>query len=603
VGEDDEHVHAHILIDKPSPRFAPARVQPPSRSHGAVDNEGGVVMKMRTHAREQAAVSWTLATLSAAALACLCTPEAHAQESTRIVAATVFPDSASVERELRVPGGTRHITIACVPAAVDVSTLQVDGDAEARLGDVRATAVPESRIEDCAPPVAKARRDALALQRAALESQQGADELAFTFLQNWGTGGRADPDEPASAPTRGRAPAGVTRPGATAAELRKSALELLADQARVKRELEALGREETRVNDDQPVSKGKAGWRTVRFDVWSPAAATLRVRYNVTGTFWRPTYRASLDTARNTLHIDRQAEIVQASGEDWGGVRVRLSTRQPQRNAQADEPTSWWLDLVAAVARLAGYEVAPAVAAAPEAKSLAESRAKGVSPPPKEAVEPPPWATEMTQGDTVTEFAIAQPVTLPSDGETHTLQIGSQSLPVTLQRRTTPRTNPGVYLLAQASRPGGVWPAGPLQAYQDGTLVGRSDWHPADGEKFEIAMGQDDLMHVDIESPGSFTQSKGVFNGSVERTSKAVYAIVNQHPTAVTVEMLDAAPVSRNAAITVTHKYEPAPATTAWNEIPGVAAWTLAIPAQKTQRVSVTHVITAPKDAQIANLP
>ena len=75
-------------------------------------------------------------------------------------------------------------------------------------------------------------------------------------------------------------------------------------------------------------------------------------------------------------------------------------------------------------------------------------------------------------------------------------------------------------------------------------------------------MGQDDLMHVDIETPGTFTQARGVFGGSVERTSTAVYAIVNQHPAAVAVEMLDAVPVSRNEAITVTHKYDPAPATT-----------------------------------------
>jgi len=561
-------------------------------------------MKVRSLVRGQAAVSWTLATSAGAALACLCTPEARAQESTRIVAATVFPDSASVERELRVPGGTRHITIACVPAAVDLSTLQVDGDAEARMGDVRATALPESRIEECAPRLAKARRDALALQRASLESQQGADELAFTFLQNWGSGERADASDGANAPARGRAPAGVARPGATAAELRKSALELLVDQARVKRDLAALALEETRVADDQPVSKGKTGWRTVRFDVWSPAAATLRVRYNVTGTYWRPTYRASLDTARTTLRIDRQAEIVQASGEDWGDVRVRLSTRQPQRNAQADTPRPWWLDLVASVASLAGYSAAPAASA--KAGLAAESRVVATDErlqEDKDTVAPPPWATDMTEGDTVTEFAIAQPVTLPSDGETHTLQIASQAVPVTLKRRTTPRTNPGVYLLALANRPSGVWPAGPLQAWQDGTLVGRSDWRPADGEKFEIAMGQDDLMHVDVESPGSFTQARGVFNGSVERTSTAVYAIVNQHPSAVTVEMLDAAPVSRNGSITVTHRYEPAPATTEWNKTPGVAAWMLAIPAQKAQRVSITHVIVAPKDAQIANLP
>ena len=560
-------------------------------------------MKVRKLVRMQGNASWTLAATAAAALACASPQGARAQEATRIVAATVYPDSAGVERELKVPGGTRHITIACVPAAVDVSTLQVDGDPDARLGDVRATELPASRVEECAPAVALARRNALAQQRSMLESQRDADDLAFTFLRNWGAGAHADAEspEPAPAPVRKGAPAGGTRPGATAAELRKTALDLLNDQARIKRELAALALEETRVGEEQPAAKGKSGWRTLRFDVWSPVAATLRVRYSVAGTYWRPTYRASLDVARNTLRVDRQAEIVQASGEDWSDLRVRLSTRQSQRRAEAETPTSWWLDLLQIAAAAVGYS--PAAPAASSSASLSRVRERNVVSPADEAVEPPPWDVESTESEAATEFAIAQPVTLPSDGESHTLQIASQTLPVTLKRRTTPRTNRAVYLLATATRPAGVWPAGPLQSYQDGSLVGRSDWRPADGQKFEIAMGQDDLMRVDVEKPGVFTQGKGVFGGSVERTSTTVYAIVNRHPGAVTVEMLDAAPVSRNEAIKVTHKYDPQPTNTDWNEVTGVAAWSLDVPAQGTRRVSVTHSVTAPKGAAVANLP
>ena len=133
--------------------------------------------------------------------------------------------------------------------------------------------------------------------------------------------------------------------------------------------------------------------------------------------------------------------------------------------------------------------------------------------------------------------------------------------------------------------------------------MGRVDWNPAEDEKFEIAMGRDDLMHVDVETPGTFTQARGVFGGSVERTSTAVYAIVNQHPGPVSVEMLDAAPVSRNDQVTVAHKYDPAPTTTDWHKVTGVAAWKLDIPSQGTRRVSVTHAVTAPKGAQVANLP
>ncbi len=216
---------------------------------------------------------------------------------------------------------------------------------------------------------------------------------------------------------------------------------------------------------------------------------------------------------------------------------------------------------------------------------------------------PPPWGTSAVSSDYATEFDVMQPVTLASDGETHTLQLASQALPATLKRRTTPRTDRAVYLLAEAVRPAGVWPDGPLQAWIDGALVSRSAWDPAQGDKLRVALGQDDQMHVDVESPGGFTQSRGVFGGSTERTSTAVYAIVNQHRDAVTVEMLDASPVSRNEAIQVTHGYSPQPAVTDWNKIPGVAEWTLAIPAQDTARVSISHTVTAPKDARVANLP
>ena len=57
-----------------------------------------------------------LARAACTALLGLAAFESQAQDTSRIVAATVYPDSARVERELKVPGGTRHIVMACVPA-------------------------------------------------------------------------------------------------------------------------------------------------------------------------------------------------------------------------------------------------------------------------------------------------------------------------------------------------------------------------------------------------------------------------------------------------------------------------------------------------------
>ncbi len=533
-------------------------------------------------------------------------PAARAQDTTRIVAATVFPDSAAVERALGVPGGTRHVTIACVPASVDVATLQVDGDPELHVGDIRATPLPASRLDECAPSPIEARRRELAIQRSALEAQRESNELALTYVKQWGTHAVGDPGTPPPARPATGAAAATNRPGAIAGDLRHAALDLLTDQARVRRELEALDRAEAKLGDEQPATRGKSGWRTVRFDVWTPAAAQLRVRYTVANTFWRPTYRASVSTSPDLVHaslrLDRQADIVQASGEDWSEVKVKLSTGRANRRAAADKPGSWWLDVVPPVAPTLTYAAVSPMVAAPVAdfRNRVEITGSSIK---RVDNEPAPWVVEVAASDDATEFAIAQPVTLASDGETHTLPIASQTLPVTLARRTTPRSDHAVYLLAQADRPAGAWPAGPLQSFRDGTPVGRSAWQPASGDRFEIALGQDDQMHVDVESPGDFTSGKGLFNGTTEKSSKAVYAIVNQHATPVKVEVLDAGPVSRSEQVKVRHEYAPEPTSTDWDKRAGVAEWLLSIPAQQTQRVAVTHVVAYSKEVVVANLP
>ena len=541
-----------------------------------------------------------LARASGATLLAAAALPSPAQDATRIVAATVYPDSARVERELKVPGGTRHIVLACVPAAVDVSTLQVDGDPELRLGEIRTTPLPQTRWAECDPSPLEKQTQALALKRASLEAQRDSNELALSYLKVWGSsahaGDRADIAE--SVPKASAKPASPPRPGALAGDLRQAAFDILVEQARVKRELEALEREDTRLGDAVPPSRGKAGWRSVRFDVWTPAAAALRVHYNVTNAWWRPTYRATFDTTRASLRIDRQADIVQGSGEDWGDVRVTLSTGRANRAAQAQLPHAWLLDVVVPQP-LGAIAYAPAAAPMNDMQRV-EITGSSVK---RLAAEPPPWGATATTTEVATEFSVAQTVTLPSDGETHTLQLASQAVAATLKRRVTPRTDRAVYLLAEAPRPAGSWPAGPLQSWVDGALVGRTQWQPSQGDKLEIALGQDDQMRVDIETPGAFTQARGVFGGSTERTSTAVYAVVNRHPSAVTVELLDAAPVPVNEAIHVTHAYVPQPTATDWNKTPGIVEWTLAIPAQETRRVSITHAVTASRDVIVSNLP
>lgn len=61
---------------------------------------------------------------------------AQGQDVSRIVASTIYTDGAVVERQLRTPGGTRHLQIDCMPPGFSAATLQIDGDPGVHLGDV-----------------------------------------------------------------------------------------------------------------------------------------------------------------------------------------------------------------------------------------------------------------------------------------------------------------------------------------------------------------------------------------------------------------------------------------------------------------------------------
>src|SRR5689334_13508494 len=56
-------------------------------------------------------------------------------EASRITQVKVYPGSATVERVARVAAGSRSVTFACLPAGLDVQSLQVSAGASVRLGE------------------------------------------------------------------------------------------------------------------------------------------------------------------------------------------------------------------------------------------------------------------------------------------------------------------------------------------------------------------------------------------------------------------------------------------------------------------------------------
>ena len=549
---------------------------------------------IRTSLREFASAVFLLA----------CAPfAAHGQDVSRVVAATVFDDSVLVERQLKTPGGTRHVQVACLPPGFQVDTLQIDGDASLRVGDVRTEAVTGDDALACGRGPVDGRIRAIEEQKAALKSQSSADDMTLDYLRRWNGSADAAPAARASAPAR-------TLPAADV--LRKSAIDLLADQSRLAHEVADLDRQLAELQ--KSTHKTASGnWTTLRLDLSTAGPATLRLRYQLRSASWQLSYRASLDTAASTLHIERQAEILQSTGEDWTDVALTLSIGHLDRPAHpARQPDSW--NLTPPERMYANVTGGSSGAGAATTVQRVEVTGSAMSPywtlPESPAAAPridttPVVGIKVEERDWQTLFHTTQPVTMPSDGQPHMLALDALAVPVQVRVQVIPLQDLTPYLLADAPTPSGSWPDGKVQIWRDGSLIAQAmDWSPdGDDGRLSLYFGRDDRVRVSVQRPPSMSVSIGLFGSEKQQSWGSIFVIANGHATPQTIELIDPAPVSHNEAVKVASKYDPAPTAIDWRHKPGVNAWTIQLAPNQTKQVSVSHQVTFPKDTRIRDLP
>ncbi|WP_307867016.1 DUF4139 domain-containing protein [Variovorax sp. E3] len=319
----------------------------------------------------------------------------------------------------------------------------------------------------------------------------------------------------------------------------------------------------------------------------------VKLSYQVNGPGWTPTYRALLDSTTRKVRIERQALVAQATGEDWRGVKLVLSTGQPRRETTGRLPSAWRIGVEPPPPppRARAYEGAPMPAApiamAADAKQMmAERRA-------------PLFDVSVFDSSFATEFSIPQAIDVPSNGQRVTLALGQHEDTAKLVARTSPRVDASAFLVAEMAQPEGVWPAGPLLLYRDGAFVGNGRWTAPSDERLTLSFGRDELVRVQAE-PERDNQGTGGFAGSrAERKVQRAYVVENRHRTPVAVEVLEAAPVSVDEQVRVSSQFAPKPDELSWNKQPGLTMWRFDLDAGKTARVTADYTIGYPKDARL----
>jgi uncharacterized protein (TIGR02231 family) len=507
---------------------------------------------------------------------------AQSPSSSRIDEVLVYPGGAQVTRLATVAAGARELVLSCLSARFDPDSLQIDAPAGVNLGPVQLETLPRERAPECANSPLDEQIRKLEGQRDQLTAESTALDTGLGYLKALGTG------EARAVPASGIA--------ATADSIRKTALEALLRQAQLRRQLEDLEKQLAPLQGERDrIAKANPQWRSLRLRLSTTQAAELKLNYRVAQAGWAPSYRALLDTAGGALTLERLAQVSQQSGEDWKQVKLRLSTAQAAQKVGPNPIWPWRLDLPPPQV-LGGLRMEARGAQIPAPAPVMARLAA-------EEPEAERFDLSVFQGAYATEFVLPLRVTVDSGTQRASLALGQEKLQARVLTRVQPQGEAAAYLVADAATPAGAWPRGTLQLVRDGALVGSTQLNLASGEpRLELPFGRDDAVRVQAEPEQRNAANTGFIGARAEHRYGHVYVVENRHTAGITLQLIEAAPVSLHEDIKVQTQFSPPPTMQAWRKQPGFVMWELPLAAGQSQRFTADYVISAPKEAQVTGL-
>ncbi|HEY4080115.1 MAG TPA: DUF4139 domain-containing protein [Burkholderiaceae bacterium] len=503
------------------------------------------------------------------------TPVLAQAQASRIDQVLVYPGGAQVERVVVVKAGARELRLPCLPASFDANSLRLSG-AGVSIGEINVQTVKAEAAPECNDTPMDARIRELEDQRAAVTAELAAQGVTVEYLKHVGQ---------SIAATQIAAAADSVRTQATAALQREQPLK--RRQEELTRQLAPLVAERDRLRKANPQRQSLTAQISAQRDT------ELRLLYQVPVAGWQPVYRAYLDSSSGKVRLERRAEVGQSSGEDWSGVSLRLSTVQPRQAVGSSPPWPWTLEIeppmqkakaVGGLMRIAGL-----AAPAPMAADVARPGA-------------PSFDVSVFEGEFATEFQVPNRVNVSASGERVTFDLGGAALESRVLARTTPQQEATAYLVAESTRPTGVWPAGRMQLFRDGSFIGESQLAmPADG-KLDLPFGRDEQIRVVVEPQARNAGDRGFISSRIEQKITHSYRIESQHSKPFIVQVLEASPVSRHEDIKVEAKFDPQPQAKDWRDQPGVKAWEFTLAPNASQTLKADYTISYPKDANVSGM-
>ncbi|MEY4272477.1 MAG: hypothetical protein RL250_1343 [Verrucomicrobiota bacterium] len=540
-----------------------------------------------------------------------------------ITQVTVYADRAEVVRtfKTRLEAGPQTLVFDHLPPGTAADQLRVEGRGAFTLVDIRPETV---QTKEAANAQVRSLQEALKAQDVRQQALTQAEaRLAFQksaldkMLGRLTTAGK-ESTNPEMDPLKWAA--FLDFQDKQLAEIDRQALALQADREAVRAEVDRLNRELGALRGNERRSRLLA---KVNLDVRQAGEIEVNLSYLVRGPGWSPSYDMRADTKAKTLDLTYHAEVRQATGEDWKGVSLRLSTAQP--GLQGREPTldPWFLRKAEPVALggvatgfgggLGGAErkdqdnrfqmfnevrlMGNNMVAAEVNGSLSFKRMEAMD----------ERRASVRAGGTAATYVIERRSDILADNKPAQVTIMRASFPAYFRHTCVPKLSPFVYLKTKAvNRTDFTFLPGPTAVFLDGAFVAQAslDLVPA-GQDFWTYLGVDQGVTVERKVLGRREETSGVFGKKTLRTVfDQVFKLKNGKATDIELVLWDQVPASNHEDIKVVleePRYEKDTDDLKMNESKFLE-WRLPLKAGAKQDLPFRFAVERPEDVQVQGL-
>jgi len=197
-------------------------------------------------------------------------------------------------------------------------------------------------------------------------------------------------------------------------------------------------------------------------------------------------------------------------------------------------------------------------------------------------------------------YDYTDPVSIGPSGMV-TLAFDALTLDVRLENRAVPRRDATAFLLAMGENTTGepILP-GPATFFRDGDLMGDSTLPlvPPNAE-VDMAFGPLDHLRLTWQDLSLDEGDRGIFITENEQQRRVAFSVENTSGTVETVRLLYAVPFAEQEDIDVDVTFSRPPDETNVDDLRGVAAWDLEVPAGETTRIEMSVDLAWPDEMML----